>query len=473
MLEKTQFYNEVSGQIDMPLKKDQQEAVMQLYEFLFHGGPRSVFMLRGYAGTGKTTLMGCLIRWLHTVHRKTVLMAPTGRSAKVLSAHSGYPASTIHRKIYAVKQTDMGRMSMQLVHNKSKRTIFIVDEASMIGDGSGDEGLYNRSLLADLLEYVYSGERCRLILIGDDAQLPPVGMELSPALDKKRLAMMMRGPVYESVLKEVVRQEQKSLILKNATRLREQIAANQFDQLALGVGNFQDVIEVDPYELEEKLSEAFSGDRGNESVIICRSNKDANRFNQQIRSRILWREREVEAGDRLMIVKNNYFWEIPGRRQNFLANGDMVTVERIHAVQEFGPFRFAECQVYFSDDESVSFDLILLLNALDVELAAIPPKEIFRLREAMIDSGDVDANDPEEKFFKNPYFNAAQVKYAYAITCHKSQGGQWRDVFLYQGFLTPEMLDRSYFRWLYTALTRATSSVFLVNFHKEFIAEVE
>lgn len=446
---------------------------MQLYDFLFEGGPRSVFMLRGYAGTGKTTLMGCLIRWLHSVNRKTVLMAPTGRSAKVLSAHSGYPASTIHRRIYTVKQNEVGRMSMQLVNNTSKRTIFIVDEASMIGDGSGEEGYYKRSLLEDLLEYVYSGERCRLILIGDDAQLPPVGMELSPALDKKRLAVMMRGPVYESVLTEVVRQEKESMILENATRLRDQIRTGDFEQLAIRANARSDVSEIDTYELEDALGDAFGGERGNTSVIICRSNKDANRFNQQIRSRILYREREIEAGDRLMIVKNNYFWKIPGRRQNFLANGDMITVERIQTVQEFGPFRFAECQVCFSDDESVSFELILLLNALDVEAAAIPPREIFRLREAMIDSGDVDANDSEEKFFKNPYFNAVQVKYAYAITCHKSQGGQWRDVFLYQGYLTPEMLDRSYFRWLYTAMTRATSKVLLVNFHKEFITELD
>lgn len=469
MLEKTGFYNEVSEKINVPLKPDQVEAVGRIYDFLFQGDPRSVFILRGYAGTGKTTLMGGLIRWFHGVNRKTVLLAPTGRAAKVLSSHSGYPASTIHRRIYAVKQTETGRMVMDLVENKSKRTIFIVDEASMIGDQGGEAGPGARSLLDDLIEYVYSGERCRLILIGDNAQLPPVGMDQSPALDKKRIASLARGGVFDATLTEVVRQEHTSLILKNATRLRMQIDEGDFTSLCLEAVQRQEVSEVDSFDLQERLEAAFAGDRASASVIICRSNKDANKFNQQIRSRILWREREVEAGDRLMIVKNNYFWEIPGQRQNFLANGDMITVERVHQVVEFGPFRFAECQVRFSDEEAQSFELILLLNSIDVEGPSIPVRELFALREKLIESGDVDAAEPEERFFRNPYFNAVQVKYAYAITCHKSQGGQWGEVFVYQGYLTPDMLDLSYFRWLYTALTRATSQVYLVNFHKEFI----
>lgn len=248
-----------------------------------------------------------------------------------------------------------------------------------------------------------------------------------------------------------------------------QIDEGDFTSLCLEAVQRQEVSEVDSFDLQERLEAAFAGDRASASVIICRSNKDANKFNQQIRSRILWREREVEAGDRLMIVKNNYFWEIPGQRQNFLANGDMITVERVHQVVEFGPFRFAECQVRFSDEEAQSFELILLLNSIDVEGPSIPVRELFALREKLIESGDVDAAEPEERFFRNPYFNAVQVKYAYAITCHKSQGGQWGEVFVYQGYLTPDMLDLSYFRWLYTALTRATSQVYLVNFHKEFI----
>ncbi len=220
MKQESAFIEEVSELIDVPLKEDQVSALKSVYEFLFYGGPQSAFILRGYAGTGKTTLMGGLIRWFHQVNRKTVLMAPTGRSAKVLSSHSGYPASTIHRRIYSVKENENGRMQMQLMQNKSEKTIFIVDEASMIGEANPEDGLSARSLLEDLFSYVYSGERCRLILIGDDAQLPPVGMDLSPALDKKRLASITHSSVFGCVLTEVVRQQLESLILKNATEIR-------------------------------------------------------------------------------------------------------------------------------------------------------------------------------------------------------------------------------------------------------------
>lgn len=472
-MQQIDFINEVSGKINLPLKDDQHVALAHVYRFLFEGGPNSVFILRGYAGTGKTTLMGGLIRWFHSLNRKTVLLAPTGRAAKVLAQHSGYPASTIHRRIYTVKQDDFGRMSMQLLHNKSEKTIFIVDEASMIGESTvSEDGYVSRSLLNDLLEFVYSGERCRLILIGDDAQLPPVGMELSPALDKKKLQAITSAPVFEYTLTEVVRQAQESLILRNATDLRLQLAKNEFEFLRLQTSNKEDVNEVDPYELEDRLSDKFQRENAHESVIICRSNKDATQFNQQIRSRILFRESEIEAGDKLMIVKNNYFWKIPGRRQNFLANGDMISVERVHRVAEFGPFRFADCQVYFSDDPEQSFDLLLLLNALDFDGPSIQSKQLFKMREALIDCGEIDSNDPEEKFFQNPYFHAVQVKYAYAVTCHKSQGGQWSDVFIYQGYFTEEMMDRSYFRWLYTALTRATTKVHLVGFHQDLLESI-
>lgn len=472
-MQETDFINEVSEKVNLPLKQDQLDALSAVYKFLFTGGAQSVFILRGYAGTGKTTLMGALIRWFHAINRKTVLLAPTGRAAKVLAQHSGYFASTIHRRIYAVKQDDFGRMSMQLVRNQAEKTIFIVDEASMIGEATvSEDGFVGRSLLEDLLEYVYSGERCRLILIGDNAQLPPVGMDLSPALDKKKLQQITGAPVFEYTLTEVVRQAQESLILENATQLRMQLNAKELGDLQLKVAAREDVNEVDPYDLEDRLSMAFQSDESHESVIICRSNKDATQFNKQIRSRILFREAELEAGDRLMIVKNNYFWKIPGRRQNFLANGDMISVERVHRVAEFGPFKFADCQVYFSDEPGQSFDLLLLLNSIEFEGPSIPTKQLFKLREELINSGEIDSNDPEEKFFQNPYFHAVQVKYAYAITCHKSQGGQWKDVFIYQGYFTEEMLDRSYFRWLYTALTRATDKIHLVGFHENFIENV-
>jgi exodeoxyribonuclease-5 len=470
MLDKNHFINEVADQIDIPLNKDQLNALAAVYDFLFTGGSRSSFILKGYAGTGKTTLMGCLIRWLHSVNRKTVLMAPTGRSAKVLSAHSGYPASTIHRRIYTVKQDDFGRMKMDLVQNKSERTIFIVDEASMIGDGTSESGGYSRSLIQDLIDYVYSGERCRLLLIGDDAQLPPVGMETSPALDSKKVQKCLDGPVFETVLTTVMRQESQSLILDNATYIRDQIRKNAFSDLKLMTNRYGDVCEIPMDELEDELMGCFDRHDTNESIIVCRSNKDAYQFNMQIRNRIFDRADEIESGDRIMIVKNNYFWKIPGRRQNFLANGDMVIVERVMAITEFGPFRFAECSVQLVDEETDPFHLIVLLNSIDFQGPSIPTKELFKLRHEMITGGALDTSEAEEKFFQNPYFNAVQVKYAYAVTCHKSQGGQWSNVFVYQGYLTDEMLDLGYYRWLYTAVTRATRRLNLIGFHEEFIS---
>jgi exodeoxyribonuclease-5 len=472
MMQLEEFLDDVSAQMDVLPKPDQVEALTTCYRYLFEGGPGAVFLLKGYAGTGKTTLIGALIRWFHRVNRKTVLLAPTGRSAKVLSAHSGYPASTIHRRIYALKENDFGRPTIQLLANQSEKTIFIVDEASMIGEAGLDEGFGSRSLLEDLCTYVHSGERCRLILIGDDAQLPPVGAEVSPALDSTRIASLVHGPVFVATLTDVVRQANDSLILQNATDLREQLNAAELTQIQLRVGEDQACRRIEPYDLEDLLSRLFYSSNAAQHIIITRSNKDANQFNLQIRSRILARESILEAGDRLMIVKNNYHWKLPGGRQNFLANGDMISVERVHAIRTFGPFNFAEAQVCFSDEPDISFDLILLLNALEFDGPSIPNKDMLALRQVLIDSGEVDSNDPEERFFQNPYFRAVQVKYAYAVTCHKAQGGQWDEVVLYQGFIKDDMIDRSYFRWLYTAVTRASKSLHLIGFPSEFIVKV-
>jgi len=469
MKTREEFVDEVAAYIEHPLKADQEKALQEVYTFLFNGGANSSFILRGYAGTGKTTLMGGLIRWFHSVNRKTVLLAPTGRSAKVLAEHSGFPASTIHRRIYAVKDDGFGRMAMQLGLNKSEKTIFIVDEASMIGEMNPSDGMYSRSLIEDLISYVQSGTRCRLIFVGDSAQLPPIGLEMSPALLKKRLASFTRASVFEAELTEVVRQASESLILENATKIRQLIARSAFNEFGIAVDRYRDVSEVDNYDLEDLLSSFYQSESSNESIIICRSNKNANAFNFQIRGRILDREETIEAGDRLMIVKNNYFWKLPGKRQNFLANGDMIYVERVNARYEFDPFRFAEVEVSFLGEEGQSFSLILLLNTLDHEGANIGSREIKKMREALIDADVIDANDPEEKFFQNPYFHAVQVKYAYAVTCHKSQGGQWENVLIYHGYFTDEMMDKSYLRWMYTAVTRASEKLYLVGFPPQFL----
>lgn len=425
-----------------------------------------MFLLKGYAGTGKTTLMGALIRWLHTVNRKTVLLAPTGRAAKVLARHSGFPASTIHRRIYAVKEGDNGRLITTLVDNKSERTFFICDEASMIGL---HDGASNRSLIEDLLSYVYSGSRCRLIFIGDEAQLPPVSHDFSPALDPEYMRKICSGPIYSALLKEVVRQSAESCILENATQIRNDLLSEQM-RIALRVDPDRGVHLTDGYELEDELSAAFLGKDEEDAIVICRSNKDAYAFNQQIRTRLLDRDEEVAPGDRMMIVKNNYFWKIPGKKGHFLANGDMFYIERILDRVSFGPFNFVEATVCLPDDDT-SLDLILMCNSLAYEGPSIPGKELFRLREHMIESGVLDPGEAREKFFQNPYFNALQIKYAYAITCHKSQGGQWPVVFIHQGYLNDEMLNVSLLRWLYTALTRATDHVRLVGFAPQFLVE--
>lgn len=467
MKEQRQFINEVSEQIDISFNQDQLNALSEIYRFLFTGGSKSIFILKGYAGTGKTTLMGALIRWLHSVNRKTVLLAPTGRSAKVLTAHSGYGASTIHRRIYSVKQDLDGRMHIDLVQNRSERTIFIVDEASMIPDGSSGRS-DQRSLLHDLIRYVYMADRCRLILIGDNAQLPPVGFDESPALDANCIKKITNDLVFGSELTTVVRQAIESRILYNATRLRNYIRTKRYGDLSLRVAQESDVILTEMEDLEDELMQCFNQDE-TRSILITRSNKDAFQFNMQIRVRIYDRTSEIESGDRIMVVKNNYFWKIPGRGQNFLANGDMLYVEKVISACEFGPFRFAECNVRLVGEEGEPFYLIVLLNSLEFEGPAIPSKQLLKLRDEMISDGVLDSAEAYEKFFQNPYFNAAQIKYAYAITCHKSQGGQWRDVFIYQGYLTQDMLNLGFYRWLYTAVTRATEKLHLIGFHPSFL----
>lgn len=440
--------------------------------FLYDSDPRSAFLLRGYAGTGKTSLISALIQTLPSLRVNSLLLAPTGRAAKVISAYSNRPAYTIHKKIYMTVTDASGAVRTVRGINKHSYTLFIVDEASMIGL---EPTSTRQSLLEDLIDYVYDGNHCRLMLIGDSAQLPPVGQSESPALDERYLSAAFSLNVISAELTEVVRQKQLSGILAGATALRSQITslvAGDEARMPLFSPNGVDVIRLAGEDLMETLYREYGDFALDQVVVICRSNKRANLFNQGVRNTVLFREEEVNAGDYLMVVKNNYFWLDEESTIGFIANGDIVEVLSVRNVQELYGFRFADATVRFVDypDEEPR-DCKLLLSTLYSESPSLTSDESNLLfNNVMEDYADLPTKAERLRELRaNPYFNALQVKFAYALTCHKTQGGQWRTVIIDQGFLPPDMqLDREYLRWLYTAFTRATDRVYLLNFEPRF-----
>lgn len=440
--------------------------------FLYDADPRSAFLLRGYAGTGKTSLISALIQTLPALRVHAILLAPTGRAAKVISAYSERPAYTIHKKIYMTVTDASGAVRTARAINKHAYTLFIVDEASMIGL---EPTSTRQSLLEDLVDYVYDGNHCRLMLIGDSAQLPPVGQSESPALDERYLTAAFSLNIISAELTEVVRQRRLSGILAGATALRSQIAsipAGTEVDMPLFHPNGDDVVRLDGSDLMETLFREYGNFALDQVVVICRSNKRANLFNQGVRNSVLFREEEVNAGDFLMVVKNNYFWLDEESSIGFIANGDIVEVLSVRNVQELYGFRFADATLRFVDypDEEPR-DCKLLLSTLYSESPALTTEESNRLFESVMeDYADIPHKaDRLRELRQNPYYNALQVKFAYALTCHKTQGGQWRTVIIDQGFLPPDMqLDREYLRWLYTAFTRATDRVYLLGFEDRF-----
>jgi exodeoxyribonuclease-5 len=440
--------------------------------FLYDGDPRSAFLLRGYAGTGKTSLISALIQTLPALRVSSLLLAPTGRAAKVISSYSDRPAFTIHKKIYMTVTDASGAVRTVRGINKHSYTLFIVDEASMIGL---EPTSTRQSLLEDLIDYVYDGNHCRLMLIGDSAQLPPVGQSESPALDERYLAAAFSLNIISAELTEVVRQKQLSGILAGATALRSQITAlvgGDEASLPLFSPNGVDVIRLAGEDLMETLYREYGDFALDQVVVICRSNKRANLFNQGVRNTVLFREEEVNAGDYLMVVKNNYYWLDEESSIGFIANGDIVEVLSVRNVQELYGFRFADATVRFVDypDEEPR-DCKLLLSTLYSESPSLTVDESNLLfNNVMEDYADLPTKAERMRELRaNPYYNALQVKFAYALTCHKTQGGQWRTVIIDQGFLPPDMLlDREYLRWLYTAFTRATDRVYLLNFEPRF-----
>lgn len=471
-----QFYTLLKSKFPHTPTLRQEVVLQQLSQFILENNNDKVFLLKGFAGTGKTTIIGTIVTNLWHAQQKFVLMAPTGRAAKVITNYSKSTAFTIHKKIYFPKKQKGGGVSFTLQPNKHRNTLFIVDEASMIPDTPADSKLFeNGSLLDDSMTYVYSGHKCKLLLIGDTAQLPPVNLALSPALDPDTLALHYNKEVQSIELDEVMRQAQDSGVLFNATLIREQLASFYFENFAFQVGPYKDIVRlVDGYEIQEAINDAYDCYGTEETTIIVRSNKRANLYNQQIRSRILFNENELAPGDLLMVVKNNYFWIKATSEAGFIANGDTIEVLEIFAIKELYGFRFAEVKVKMVDYPSMKpFETVLLLNTIDAETPALSYEDSNKLyQEVMLDYQNESSN--YKKFLKvksNPYFNALQVKFSYAITCHKSQGGQWETVFIEQPYL-PSGIDKDYLRWLYTAVTRAKSKLYLIGFKEDFFEEV-
>ena len=455
---------------------EQEQAIQVFADFMTDAGSRVCMVLRGSAGTGKTTLAGAIVRGLASLKQKMVLLAPTGRAAKVFSLYAGSPAYTIHRRIY--RQRTAGDLSsFNLNVNLQRDTLYIIDEASMIANqGYGDSMFGSGCLLDDLMEFVYGADNnCRMLLIGDRAQLPPVGEEESPAL----MTPVLRAygmTVYESDLNAVLRQSQESGILYNATSIRNLPMEGRVPQIRFA--GFDDIQMVPGDELIESLNTSYSRVGEDESIVITRSNKRANIYNQGIRSTVLGCEDELCRGDRLMIVKNNYSYSLGGSEGvegTFIANGDVAVVQRVRNIHEQHGFRFAEVTLQFPDYDDCELTATVLLDTLTSESPSLTREQQQQLYDrVMEDYADIPLkSDRIKKLKADPYYNALQVKFAYAVTCHKAQGGQWAHVYIDQGYMTDDMLTPEYYHWLYTAFTRATERLLLVNWPKTQTLNIE
>lgn len=449
---------------------EQDLAIKTLSEFLLNSNSSGICILRGYAGTGKTSLIGALVKTLEQLHQKTVLLAPTGRAAKVFSLYANHPAYTIHKKIYRQKSFSSDSTNFTLNENLHRHTLFLVDEASMISnEGLSGNFFGSGRLLDDLIQYIYCGTGCRLLLIGDCAQLPPVGATESPALNNS----ILQGyglETWEMNLKQVMRQAEESGILWNATRLRQCMDTECLSTLPkIRLKGFADIRLMPGNELIDGLASCYGKDGIDETIVICRSNKRANLYNNGIRNSILYREDELNSGDKLMVAKNNYYWGKENKEINFIANGDIATIRRVRRTRDLYGFRFADLCLSFTDYDNIEIETTVLLDTLHAEAPALSRENSERLFQTILqDYADIgNAKERMKKMKEDPYYNALQVKYAYAITCHKAQGGQWKHVFLDQGYLTDDMLTPDYFHWLYTAFTRATETLYLVNYPKE------
>jgi tRNA A37 threonylcarbamoyladenosine biosynthesis protein TsaE len=455
----------------------------QMAEFLSGELDNRCFILRGYAGTGKTTSVAALVKALPGFRFRAALLAPTGRAAKVMSSYSGRMALTIHKKIYRKRSAVSMDMTFQLAPNLAERTLFIIDEASMIADEWNTRN--GSSFLKDVMEFIYNGKNCGVLFVGDTAQLPPVGSLDSPALNKAYVEQRFGLKVMETELREVVRQGKKSGILANASMLRDLINAHikkaeqdtEAEKMKLPrfiTKGYKDIFRMTGLKLVEGLEYAYSKFDIENSLVVCRSNKSANVYNQQIRVRLLYREEELTGGDQIMVVRNNYFWLPDNESTSFIANGDMARVVRVRNEEERYGFRFSEVQLEFLDyPDAGHVTCKVMLDTLQGESPNLSYEDSKKLFEGVAEDYMHISNKRERMLAikEDPFYNALQIKFAYAVTCHKAQGGQWDAVFVDQGYLTDEMVDLEFLRWLYTAVTRSKKELFLVNFAANLFAE--
>ena len=469
------FYSILSHSFPFNPTIKQDAFFQKIAAFITNTDNDAIFVLKGYAGTGKTTVISTIVNNLIEINKKYVLLAPTGRAAKVIANYSNKPAFTIHKKIYFPKKSSGGGVSFTMQQNKHKNTIFIVDEASMISDVATESKLYeNGSLLDDLISYIYSGANCKMILLGDTAQLPPVNLDISPALNTDTLELNYNKKVDWIELDEVMRQELNSGILYNATELRELLKDSFITEFKFKLRGFKDIVRLtDGYDIQDAINQAYSNYSIEDTAFIVRSNKKANQYNEQIRTKILDKESDLSTGDFLMVVKNNYFWLKEKDEAGFIANGDIIEVLEIYSFKELYGFRFAKVKIRMVDyPNQIPFETVLILDTIKSESPSLTYEQSNKLyEEVMKDYEHLTTKYAKfQKVKENEYFNGLQVKFSYAITCHKSQGGQWNTVFIEQPYL-PEGIDRDYIRWLYTAITRAKDKLYLIGFKDDCFLE--
>ena len=468
------IYNHFIKNLGISPTDDQSEALKRIADYICEDTNDKIFLLTGYAGTGKTSLISSVVRTLDLLRIRSVLMAPTGRAAKVLSAFSGKQAFTIHKKIYRQKSSKDGMGKFILDRNMHRDTYFIVDEASMLSNNTGDTSLFGSGrLLDDLLEYVFSGIGCKLIIAGDTAQLPPVGSVVSPALDPVML-QEYGFMLVSSDLKQVIRQSESSGILMNATGIRLQVEENDLSKPRIDCNSFTDIRRISGEDLVEELSASYDKCGLEGTIVVVNSNKQANKYNQGIRNRIFFREEEISSGDIIMVVKNNYFLTEEEEGPGFIANGDIAEILRIRKYEERYGFRFAEMLLRFADYD-LEVESKVLLDVLHLDTPSLPAeknKELFN--NILADYIDLKTRRKQyEAVRNNPYFNALQIKFSYAVTCHKAQGGQWERVFIDQGMFNRQEITIDYLRWFYTALTRSTDRLYLVNFSDDWFVQTD
>lgn len=448
--------HEVLKQLPYVPSEKQYILINALAAFVIGRKPFDLFLLYGYAGTGKTSLMAAFVKTLKSLKIPVVLLAPTGRAAKVFSAHSANTALTIHKRIYRSDNLDPMSSKFFLAHNKDKNTIFIVDEASMISDD-----MNSGSLLMHLVRHVYSSSGCNLILMGDTAQLPPVGQSDSPAMNRDRLIQLGLQPIGFS-LDEPVRQVASSGILYNATRIRNRMMKTPLPPPMIWISKFYDVQSVSSEYLAEMISDSYSEVGQDETIVITRSNFRANHFNRGIRGMVRYAEEEIERGERLVVAKNNYFWTKNIKELDFIANGDILQITWLGTSEKRYGMRFADVELEFPNTD-ISFNAKILLDTLNSDVANMSNHDMNLLYTKILDDEEGELSHRIKAIQNNPYYNALHVKYAYCLTCHKAQGGQWRHVYIDMSGLQPDTLDIEFYRWLYTAITRASEKVFFIN----------